>query len=167
MAKMRELKDLYIDELQDLYSAETQLIAALPKMAKKATNAKLKKAFEMHLEETKDQQAKVKKLIENHGEKPGKETCLAMEGLIEEAEKMMGEEMTPEVMDAAIIASAQRVEHYEISGYGTCRAWAERMELKDDEKVLAGILDQESAADEKLNKIAESTVNEKAMAGAK
>lgn len=167
MAKMRELKDLYIDELQDLYSAEEQLMAALPKVAEKATDSKLKKAVEMHLKETEGHHEKVGKLIEGHGEKPGKETCDAMKGLIKEAEKMMGEPMTPEVMDAALIACAQRVEHYEISGYGTCRAWAESMGLKDDVKVLSEIFDQETAADEKLTKIAESAVNEKAMAGAK
>jgi len=165
MAKMKELKDLYLDELQDLYSAESQLLEALPKVAKKATSKELKTALEAHLEETKTQQEKVAKLLESHDEKPGKETCLAMKGLIAETNKVMGEEMTPEVMDAAIIACAQRVEHYEISGYGTVRSFAESLGLKGDVKVITSIFEQEEAADQKLSSIAEGSVNEKAMAG--
>jgi len=166
MAKMKELKDLYLEELQDLYSAESQLLKALPKMAKKATSPELKAAFESHLEETKTQQERVAELLKGHDEKPGEETCLAMKGLIAEAEKMMGEDMTPAVMDAALIASAQRVEHYEISGYGTVRSYAESLGLSDDVKVITSIFKQEEAADKKLSSIAEGSVNEKAMAGA-
>lgn len=166
MSKMKELKDLYLDELQDLYSAETQLIDALPKVAKKATSSELKKAIEAHLEETKTHQEKVEKLLKSHDEKPGKETCEAMKGLIKETEKMMGEDMTSEVCDAAIIACAQRVEHYEISGYGTVRSYAESLGLSDDVTVITSIFKQEEAADKKLSSIAEGSVNEKAMAGA-
>lgn len=166
MSKMKELKDLYLDELQDLYSAESQLMEALPKVATKASNKTLKSAFEAHLQETKTHQQKVADLLKSHDEKPGKETCDAMKGLIKETEKMMGEEMTPEVMDAALIACAQRVEHYEMSGYGTVRSYAESLGLDKDVKVITSIFDQEAAADKKLSSIAEGTVNEKALAGA-
>lgn len=158
------LKDLFIHELQDLYNAEGQLVDALPKMAETASSPELKQAFTSHLEETKDQQQKVKSLIEKLGETPGGEKCNAMEGLIEEGSEMIDKDADEEVKDAGLIACAQRVEHYEIAGYGTARAYADRLGETEAEQVLAGILDQEKDANEKLTDLAVTGINKSAMA---
>ncbi|NJN27344.1 MAG: ferritin-like domain-containing protein [Cyclobacteriaceae bacterium] len=160
---MKTLDDLFEHQLQDLYSAEEQLIKALPEMAAKASNPKLKKAFESHLEETKEQKRLLEEVCKELDIKPSGEKCKAMEGLIQEAKSMMKEKASPEVMDAALIADAQRIEHYEISGYGTACTFAKQLDHSEAKKKLGKILEQEYSADEKLTKISE-TVNAKAEA---
>ncbi len=160
---MKNLKELFEHQLKDLYSAESQLLKALPKMAKKASNEKLKKAFESHLEETKEQQARLVEICDELGIKPGGEKCKAMEGLIKEAESFMDEADNDEVMDAGLIAEAQRVEHYEIAGYGTLVRYAKELKHSDIAKKLQKTLDEEYNADEKLNDLAENRLNEKAV----
>ena len=162
--KLMNLRDLLEHEIKDLYSAETQLIAALPKMAKKAGNDKLKKAIEDHLEETKQQKERLDKVAKKLKMDPSGETCKAMKGLIKEGEDMMKMEADDDVRDAGLIASAQRVEHYEISGYGTAAHFARRLGMDDVADILEETLNEEKKADQKLNRIAKSTVNEKAEA---
>ncbi len=159
---MKDLKELFVHQLKDLYSAESQLLNALPKMAKKASDAKLKEAFESHLKETKEQQNRIVEICEKLGIKPGGEKCMAMEGLIKEAEGFMEEAETDEVMDAGLIAEAQRVEHYEISGYGTAVRFAKELGHDDLAKKLQKTLDEEYKADQKLDDLAEGRLNSKA-----
>ncbi|GGW50850.1 YciE/YciF ferroxidase family protein [Arenibacter certesii] len=159
---MKNLKELFEHQLQDLYSAEGQLIKALPKMAKKASDSKLKKAFEDHLEETKEQRKRLEEICDELGIKPGGETCKAMEGLIKEAESFMKEAEGSEVMDAGLIAEAQRVEHYEISGYGTAVRFAKELGHTEIADTLQTTLDEEYDADNKLDKLAEGRLNKKA-----
>ncbi|WP_242927197.1 YciE/YciF ferroxidase family protein [Pontibacter vulgaris] len=163
MSKLKSLEELFLHELKDLYSAEKQLLEALPKMAKKAADPKLKQAFEMHLEETKVQKERIEKVCELMGISPGRMKCKAMEGLIEEGEDMIDEDATPETKDAGLIASAQRIEHYEISGYGTAAHFAERLGHKEAAQLLNETLKEEQNADTKLNKLAKSFINPKAM----
>jgi len=159
---MKDLKELFEHQLKDLYSAETQLIKALPKMAKNANDQKLKDAFESHLEETKEHKERLSEICDELGIKPTGETCKAMKGLIEEAEEFLKEDASEEVRDAGLIADAQRVEHYEISGYGTVVRYAKELGHKDIAKKLQKTLDEEYDADNKLDKLAESRLNEKA-----
>lgn len=158
---MKSLKDLFEHQLKDLYSAETQLIDALPKMVKKATSSQLKKAFESHLEETKAHQKRLEEVCSDLGVKPTGETCKAMKGLIAEAEATMKEDADADVMDAALIAEAQRVEHYEIAGYGTVCTYADMLGHKKVKETLGKTLNQEKETDEKLTKIAK-TINKEA-----
>ena len=162
--KLKNLEDLLQHEIKDLYSAETQLIDALPKMAKKVNSAKLKKALEDHLEETKKQKERLDKVAKKMKFDPSGETCKAMKGLIKEGEDMMKMDAEDDVKDAGIIASAQRVEHYEMAGYGTAAHYAERLGLKEVAALLNETLDEEKKADKKLNKIAKKSVNQKAEA---
>lgn len=159
---MKKLQDLFEHQLKDLYSAESQLVKALPKMAEKASDSKLKKAFEDHLKETENQKKRIEEVCEELGIKPTGETCKAMEGLIKEAESFMKEDADKEVMDAGLIAEAQRVEHYEISGYGTAVRYAKELGHDEIAKKLHKTLDEEYNADEKLNKMAEGRLNKKA-----
>lgn len=161
--KLKNLEDLFKHELKDLYSAETQIIEALPKMAKKASNPDLKKAFEDHLEETKTQKKRIEEVCKKLDFDPKGETCKAMKGILKEAEDMLKEDADPEVMDAALIAEAQRVEHYEIAGYGTVCTYAERLGYNDIKNKLAETLEEEKSADNKLNKVSKN-VNAKAEA---
>lgn len=161
--KMNSLKDLFIHELQDLYSAETQLTEALPKMAEKAGDSKLRNAFESHLEETKKQKERLEKIAKMMDIEIKGETCQAMKGLIKEGEEMLKLDADKEVRDAGLIAAAQRVEHYEMAGYGTARHYAKRLGLNDAVSLLEETLNEEKSADEKLNNIAISSVNEKAQ----
>ena len=163
MPKLKTLEDLFHHQLKDLYSAEKQLIEALPKMAKKAKDPNLKKAFEMHLEETEEQKSRLEQVCEILGISPGRMKCKAMEGLIEEGEDMIHEDADPEVKDAGLIAEAQRIEHYEISGYGTAAHYAERLGLKNVARLLNATLEEEQAADTKLNKLAKGYINQKAI----
>ena len=160
---MKTLQDLFVHELKDLYSAEKQLTEALPKMAKAASSPELQTAFQSHLEETQRQLERVHGLLQELGENPGRKKCQAMEGLIEEGSHVIKEKAAPAVKDAALIAAAQRVEHYEISGYGTARAFAESLGHKQAAKVLGEILEEESSANEKLNNIATKEVNPAAL----
>lgn len=163
MAKLKTLEDLFHHQLKDLYSAEKQLLEALPKMAKKAADPKLKQAFELHLQETEEHKARIEQVCEMIGISPGRMKCKAMEGLIEEGEDMIHENAEPEVKDAGLIAEAQRVEHYEISGYGTAAHYAERLGLPDVARILNATLQEEQATDTKLNKLAKGYINQKAM----
>src|SRR2546423_1799917 len=125
------LREMLVNELKDLYSAESQLLKALPKMAKKATNSELRQAFETHLAETEGHVDRLEQVFEQLGERPRGKTCKAMQGLIEEGKEMMAEDMADDVMDAALIAAAQKVEHYEIASYGTVRAWAKLLKERE------------------------------------
>lgn len=167
--QLNTLKDLYIEQLRDLYSAETQLVAALPKMAQAASSADLKTAFQEHLTETKDQQKRLERIFSELGTSPQGETCEAMEGLIKEGEEIIQAMGQPAVKDAALIAAAQRVEHYEMAGYGTVRTFASELGYDNAKDILQMTLDEEGSANKKLNAIAEggllsSGLNEKAMA---
>jgi ferritin-like metal-binding protein YciE len=160
--KEQSLKQLYIEQLKDLYSAEGQLVQALPKMAKAASSPALQKAITMHLEETKGHRDTVGGLFDGLDASPRGKKCKAMEGLIEEGSEVIKEHEEGSVRDAALIAAAQRVEHYEIASYGTVCEFAQLLGQDMDYRALSGILDQEKAADEKLNKIATSEVNQAA-----
>ncbi len=162
--KLQTLTDLYIHQLKDLYSAEKQLTKALPKMAKAATNAKLRAGFEQHLEETKEHAARLEKLLSSHNQTTRGPKCKAMEGLIEEGAELIEEEPDPEVLDAGLICAAQRVEHYEIAGYGCVRTFAELLGDKEGLKVLQQTLDEEGATDKKLTELALSEINVSANA---
>ncbi|WP_242919776.1 YciE/YciF ferroxidase family protein [Pontibacter liquoris] len=162
MAKLRTLEDLFEHQLKDLYSAEKQLIAALPKMAKATEDQKLRSAFENHLEETKEQKDRLEKVCELVGISPGRMKCKAMEGLVEEGEETIEEDASPEVKDAGLIASAQRIEHYEIAGYGTAAHFAERLGHAEAAKLLRQTLEEEQKTDTLLNKLAKGYINQKA-----
>ena len=161
--KLKSLKDLFEHEIKDLYSAETQLSSALPKMAEKASDEKLRKAFESHLEETKKQKERLEKIGEICNISVKGEKCEAMAGLIKEGEQMLKMDAEGDVKDAGLIAAAQRVEHYEIAGYGTAHHYAKRLGLDEAANLLEETLKEEKSADEKLNKIAIDSVNEKAQ----
>lgn len=164
--EMESLKELYVDELKDLYSAEKQLVKALPKMAKNATNPELKQAFTQHLEETEGHVERLEQIFEMLGERAGGKKCKGMEGLIEEAKDLLEEDATEEVLDAGLISKAQHVEHYEMAGYGTVRTYAKQLGLDDQAELLQQTLDEESHADELLTQIAETSVNLEAEEGA-
>ncbi|MEZ7496635.1 ferritin-like domain-containing protein [Leeuwenhoekiella aequorea] len=159
---MKNLKDLFNHQLQDLYSAESQLVDALPKMKEAATNEKLKKAFEDHYEETLKHKQRIEEICDKLDIDPNGEECKAMKGLIQEAEDFIKEEAPDDVKDAGLIAEAQRVEHYEISGYGTLINYCNQLGYEDIAEKLAKTLKQEYKADELLNDIAEDNINQKA-----
>ncbi len=163
MSKMKTLEDFLMDELKDLYSAEKQLTKALPKMAKAATSEDLKKAFEDHLKETEGQITRLEKISKLAGDAPlnGKK-CAAMEGLIEEGKEVIEEDCTPEVRDVALIAAAQRVEHYEIAAYGCAKTYARLLGYTKVAELLEASEVEESSADKKLTKLAEA-INAEAM----
>lgn len=158
-SKMRTLEDAYVDLLKDLYSAEKQLVKALPKMAKNASSSDLQKAFQDHLRQTEGQVERIERIFSDMDGSPRGKKCVGMEGLIEEGNELLKEDAEPEVLDAGLIAAAQKVEHYEIAGYGTARAWAERLGYDKAARLLQQTLDEESMANEKLTQIAESHVN--------
>ena len=157
------LDDLFLEQIEDLYDAEKRLIEALPKMAEAASTPELKNAFRNHLRETETHARRLEQIFTQINTKPKRETCEAMKGLISEGETMVEADGDPCVKDAALIAAAQRVEHYEISGYGTARTFAERLGHQQAASLLQQTLDEEKAADAKLNKIAESSVNVRAQ----
>ena len=165
MAKMATLDDLLKDELKDIYSAEKQLIKALPKMVRRASSDELRNALEEHLEVTKRQAQRIEQVFETLGEKAKSKTCEAMKGIIEEAEDMMDEDAEDSVMDAAIIGCAQKVEHYEIASYGTVKTWAEQIGNNQAARLLDQTLQEEGEADKRLTSLAESWVNQQAEAG--
>jgi ferritin-like metal-binding protein YciE len=160
---VKSVNDLLLDELRDIYHAEKQLVKALPKMAKKAKSDQLRQAFEHHLEETKGQVERLDQVFQQLDARSSGKRCEAMEGLIEEAKEMMDEVTTPEVLDAAMISAAQKVEHYEIASYGSVCALAEALGHKDAARLLEETLNEEKAADQKLNQIALSGVNKAAL----
>ena len=155
------LKELYIDELKDLYSAENQLVKALPKMAKAASSDELRAGFEKHLEQTRGHVQRLEKIFEALGESPKGKTCKGMQGLIEESSEATEEDYEGSVMDAALIGAAQRVEHYEIAGYGTVRSMAETLTEDDHVSLLEETLEEEKETDEKRTELAEQ-INNKA-----
>ena len=161
--EMESLQELLVEEMRDIYSAEKQITKAMPKMIKKASNPQLKKAFETHLRETEGQVQRLEKIFEKLGKKPTGKKCAAMEGLIEEGKEMMGEDMDDDVMDAALISAAQKVEHYEIASYGTVRTYAKLLGNKDAARLLQQTLDEEGKTDKLLTKLAESGINVEAM----
>jgi len=164
--KMASLHDLYVNELKDLYSAENQLLKALPKMAKAASSEELSQAFEDHLEETEGQVERLEKIFKELGVSPKGKKCKAMEGLIEEGKEILEEDAEPSVRDAALIAAAQRVEQYELAGYGCVRTFARALGFEKAADLLLEPLDEEGAADHKLPDIAESVVNAEAATAA-
>lgn len=156
MPKITTLEDAYIEQLRDIYNAETQLIKALPKMAKAAHNEELKAGFEEHLEQTKVHATRLEEIFEALDEKPTGKKCKAMAGLVEEGAETISEDATPEVKDALLIAAAQRVEHYEIAAYGTVKTFAHLLGHEDAAKLLEETLQEEVDTDEKLTEAAES-----------
>lgn len=160
--KLKSLEDLFHHQLRDLYSAEKQLIDALPELAKKASNNQLKNALESHVKETEHQKERLENVFNKLGVSPEGETCKAMQGLIKEAKDFLQHDADSDVRDAGIIADAQRVEHYEIAGYGTVVSFAEKLGYNEVKDILSETLDEEKKTDNKLNDIAKSTVNEKA-----
>jgi ferritin-like metal-binding protein YciE len=153
--EMDNLKDLFLDELRDVYHAEGQLLKVLPRMAKKAESAELKTAFEQHTEETRLQKERLEEVFELFEEKPKTKVCKGMQGIVEEGKEMMQEDMDADVMDAALIAAAQRAEHYEIAVYGTLRTYAQLLGNDEAAQILQEILDEEGTTDKKLTKLAE------------
>lgn len=164
--KLENLRDLFLDQLRDMYSAETQSFQILEKMADKASDKKLKERFSKHLEETRGHAKKLEQVFERLGEKPEGHRCKAMAGIIAEIEELMKYEAPPAVMDAGLIAGEQRIEHYEIAGYGTVVEFADELEEKEIENILGSILSDEKKTDWELTKRAESKINQKAEDGA-
>jgi ferritin-like metal-binding protein YciE len=159
------LREALIEEIRDLYNAEKQLLKALPKMAKGAESDELREAFEQHLGETEGQVTRLERVFELLDEKPRGKHCAGMAGIVEEGSEKLQEDMEGSVLDACLIASAQKVEHYEIGAYGTAIAWAEALGLNEVSNVLNETLEEEKAADEKLSALAESGINQAATAG--
>jgi len=157
--ELQSLKDLYIEELKDLYSAEKQLVKALPKMVKAATNPELKQAFADHLEKTEGHVERLEQVFEMLGASPRGKKCVGMEGLIEEAKELLEEDPEEEVLDAGLISKAQRVEHYEMAGYGTVRTYARQLGEEEQAEILQQTLDEEGEADQLLTQLAESSIN--------
>ncbi len=156
---MDSLMELYIDELKDLYNAENQLVKALPKMAKKAAAPELKRAFQEHLEVTKTHVNRLDGIFKGLGEKPTGKTCKAMKGLVEEGKEVIEEDGDPSVLDAALIGAAQRVEHYEMAGYGVVRTFAMQLGENTAADLLQRTLNEEGEADKKLTSLAEEVIN--------
>lgn len=165
--KLDSLETLYIEELRDLYNAESQLVKALPKMAKGATSSDLKQAFEEHLEQTKVHVERLEEIFEHLDKSPKGKTCKAMKGLIEEGSEILEEEGDESVIDAALIGAAQRVEHYEIAAYGTVRTFANLLGEDEATALLQETLDEEGETDKRLTELAEEVINVEATAGSK
>jgi len=159
------LRELYVAELRDLYNAETQLVKALPKMAKASSNAELRQGFEEHLRQTSEHVSRLEQIFEMMGEKATGKKCLGMEGLVKEGAETMKEDYDEAVMDAAIIGTAQRVEHYEIAAYGTVRAFAEVLGENEHVSLIEQTLEEEKQTDEKLTQLSEQ-INAEAKVGA-
>ena len=162
MAEAGTLHDAFIDELRDTYDAEKQLTKALPKLAKAATNAKLRAAFESHLKETEGQIVRLERVFESLDERVRGKHCEGIAGIIEEGKSIMEEDFDETTMDACLIAAGQRAEHYEMAAYGTLVAWAQAMGHAEAAKLLQQTLDEEKAADKKLSGLAEGGINRSA-----
>jgi ferritin-like metal-binding protein YciE len=163
--KLESLETLYVEELRDIYNAENQLLKALPKMAKAASSPELKQAFEDHLEQTEEHVARLDEIFGKLDKKPTGKTCQAMKGLVEEGSEMMKHDGEEVVLDAGLIAAAQKVEHYEMASYGTVRTWAEMLGEDDAAELLQQTLDEEGETDKRLTELAEEIVNVEAAAG--
>jgi ferritin-like metal-binding protein YciE len=163
--EMSNLQDLWVENLKDLYSAENQILKALPKAAKKIENEELRSALEQHVEETQGHVERLEQIMEKLGEKPGGKKCHGMEGLLEEAKELMSEDAEPEVLAAGLIVDCQKVEHYEIAGYGSAVTFAKLLGNEEAARLLGQTLDEEKATDQKLTAIAESSINIEAASG--
>jgi ferritin-like metal-binding protein YciE len=157
--QMENLEDLMKEDLKDLLHAENQVAKALPKMIKSASNPQLQEAFQLHLEETKGHVERVQQVMELMGMPVKTKPCKAMQGIIEEGKEVMSEDAEDDVMDAALIGAAQKVEHYEIASYGTLCTYAELLGLQDAKKLLGQNLEEEKRTDQKLSELAESVIN--------
>jgi len=164
--KLDALRKVYVEQLKDMYSAETQLLEAIPKMAEAATSEKLTQAFHDHLKETQGQISRLETIFESLEYEPGGHRCKAMAGLIEEGEEIIKSDGEPEARDAALICAAQKVEHYEIATYGSLRAYARVLGEDNAEKLLTETLDEERKADSLMTDLAENTINKLAMLAA-
>ncbi len=163
--KLESLKELYVDQLRDLYDAEHRITDALPKMAGAAKHPDLRNAFNRHLEQTKGHIRRLEQVFEKLGEKPKRSDCEAMKGLIKEGDEVLKAKGDSDVLDAALITSAQRVEHYEMAGYGSVRTYARELGLDDQADLLQQTLDEEGNTDHKLTQLAEQVVNIEAIRG--
>jgi ferritin-like metal-binding protein YciE len=161
---MENMHELLVDEIKDLYSAENQLVKALPRMVKNAQSAELRQAFDAHLRQTEEHARRLEQVAEHLEAKPRGKKCVGMEGLIEEAKELLNEDVDPMVIDAGLIGAAQKVEHYEMAAYGTARSHAEHLGYGEVARLLQRTLDEESAANEKLTAIAKSSANRRAVA---
>jgi ferritin-like metal-binding protein YciE len=161
--KLDTLQKLYTSELRDLYNAEHQLLRALPKMAKAASSAELKDAFEKHLEQTKSHVTRLEQVFEDLNEKPKGKTCHAMKGLVQEGSEILQQDGEESILDAGIIVAAQKVEHYEIAGYGSVRTFAHLLGQNKAAELLQTTLDEESETNEVLNRLAGSIINPEAL----
>jgi ferritin-like metal-binding protein YciE len=156
---MNSLRELYVEELKDLYSAENQILKALPKMMKAASHRDLQRAFSQHEKQTRRQVQRLERIFRQLGESPRGKKCVGMEGLLEEGSELIKEKPEPEVLDAGLIAAAQRVEHYEIAAYGTVRAYARQLGHEEHATLLQETLDEEGETDKRLTALAESSIN--------
>ena len=161
--KMKSLEDLYLDQLKDLHNAEKQLVQALPKMAQAASSNELRTGFQEHLEQTRNHVKRLEEIFSDLGQSPSGKQCEAMAGLIQEGQHAIQLQGDPMVRDAALIAAAQRVEHYEMAGYGTVRTFANHLGFKSHKSLLQQTLDEEGATDKKLSQLAESIINVEAV----
>ena len=163
--EMESLKELYVDELKDLWSAETQITKALPKMIKAATHPKLKKAFNTHLKQTERQIKRLERIFKELDESPRGKKCVGMEGLLKEGSELIKEKPEADVLDAGLIAAAQHVEHYEMAGYGCVRTWARQLGEERHAELLQETLDEEELTDKLLTELAETSINIDAQTG--
>jgi len=159
MAEMDSLRELYVEGIKDLYSAENQILKGLPRMIKAASHPQLKRAFTKHEAQTRKQVKRLEQIARELGEKPTGKKCVGMEGLIDEAKELLAEKPEPNVLDAGLISAAQHVEHYEMAGYGTCRTWARLLGYDRQADLLQTTLDEEQATDLLLTEIATSQIN--------
>jgi|SRR5215207_3488871 len=157
--QMKSLRELYVEELKDLYSAENQILKALPRMMRAASDRDLQRAFSQHEKQTQRQVKRLERIFKQLGESPRGKKCKGMEGLLEEGKELIQERPEPEVLDAGLIAAAQRVEHYEIAGYGTVRTYARQLGEEEHASLLQETLDEEGETDKKLTALAESSIN--------
>jgi len=159
MAEMDSLRELYVEEIKDLYSAENQILKAMPRMIKSASHPQLKRAFTKHETQTRQQVKRLERICKELDEKPTGKKCVGMEGLIQEAKDLIAEKPEPNVLDAGLISAAQHVEHYEMAGYGTARTWARLLKYDRQADLLQQTLDEEQATDLLLTDIATSQIN--------
>jgi ferritin-like metal-binding protein YciE len=157
--EMETLQDLYVDELKDLYSAENQILKALPRMIKAASHPQLKRAFTKHEQQTRQHVKRLERICKELDVSPRGKKCVGMEGLLEEGKELMKEKPDEDVLDAGLITAAQHVEHYEMAGYGTCRTWARLLGYQDQARLLQETLDEEKQTDLDLTALAESSIN--------
>jgi ferritin-like metal-binding protein YciE len=161
---MTTLQDLYVEQLHDVYDAEKQIMDALPKMARAASSSQLRDDFQEHRQQTEQHIQRLDQIFKNLGIAAEGEKCEAMKGIVREGEELMSKKAEPEVLEAGLIASAQRVEHYEIAAYGTLHTWAQQLGRSEDADLLSTTLAEEKATDEKLTKVAVSSINKQAKA---